>query len=185
VSIRSYARSSGLVAERRHHQDKTVCYDILAGNNNGVATYSYSRFNSLCLVSCLYALQRNGLPPITTHNVVDDWNDPVLNAIRRCNLFNTVNDRVKVTIACASAQLTRANNERTVILYSWYFIPSFCLRRIRCSGSITRNLSEDVTWVCSPRTMNLGDIHRPSARSWAFPVLLRIYRALGASCRNT
>ncbi|XP_012057060.1 PREDICTED: glycogen [starch] synthase [Atta cephalotes] len=45
---------------------------------------------------CLYALQRNGLPPITTHNVVDDWNDPVLNAIRRCNLFNTVHDRVKM-----------------------------------------------------------------------------------------
>ncbi|XP_031786137.1 glycogen [starch] synthase isoform X3 [Nasonia vitripennis] len=44
---------------------------------------------------CLYALQRNGLPPITTHNIIDDWNDPVLNAIRRCNLFNTVNDRVK------------------------------------------------------------------------------------------
>ena len=45
---------------------------------------------------CLYALQRNGLPPVTTHNVVDDWNDPVLNSIRRCSLFNTVNDRVKV-----------------------------------------------------------------------------------------
>ncbi|XP_043514270.1 glycogen [starch] synthase [Frieseomelitta varia] len=45
---------------------------------------------------CLYALQRNGLPPVTTHNVVDDWNDPVLNSIRRCSLFNTVNDRVKI-----------------------------------------------------------------------------------------
>ncbi|KAJ4443195.1 hypothetical protein ANN_04845 [Periplaneta americana] len=32
---------------------------------------------------CIYALQRDGLPPITTHNVVDDWNDPVLNAVRR------------------------------------------------------------------------------------------------------
>jgi len=45
---------------------------------------------------CLYALQRYGLPPITTHNVVDDWNDPCLSAIRRCQLFNTVHDRVKV-----------------------------------------------------------------------------------------
>lgn len=50
----------------------------------------------LLFCRCLYALQRNGLPPITTHNVVDDWNDPVLNAVRRCNLFNTVHDRVKV-----------------------------------------------------------------------------------------
>lgn len=45
---------------------------------------------------CLYSLQRNGLPPITTHNIIDDWNDPVLNSIRRCNLFNTTADRVKV-----------------------------------------------------------------------------------------
>lgn len=45
---------------------------------------------------CLYALQRYGLPPVTTHNVVDDWNDPVLNAIRRCQMFNTVHDRVKI-----------------------------------------------------------------------------------------
>ncbi|XP_054259800.1 glycogen [starch] synthase-like [Macrosteles quadrilineatus] len=45
---------------------------------------------------CLYALQRTGLPPITTHNVIDDWADPVLACIRRCHLFNTVHDRVKV-----------------------------------------------------------------------------------------
>lgn len=48
------------------------------------------------LKRCIFALQRDGLPPVTTHNVVDDWNDPVLNAVRRCKLFNTVNDRVKV-----------------------------------------------------------------------------------------
>lgn len=45
---------------------------------------------------CIYALQRDGLPPITTHNVVDDWKDPVLNAVRRCQLFNTIHDRVKI-----------------------------------------------------------------------------------------
>ncbi|XP_034935641.1 glycogen [starch] synthase [Chelonus insularis] len=45
---------------------------------------------------CLYALQRSGLPPVTTHNVADDWNDPILNAIRRCKLFNTIHDRVKI-----------------------------------------------------------------------------------------
>lgn len=46
---------------------------------------------------CLYGLQRTGLPPITTHNVVDDYSDPVLSGIRRCHLFNTVHDRVKVS----------------------------------------------------------------------------------------
>jgi len=48
------------------------------------------------LKRCLYALQRNGLPPVTTHNVINDWSDPVLNTIRRCNLFNTTADKVKV-----------------------------------------------------------------------------------------
>ena len=46
----------------------------------------------------MYSLQRNSLPPVTTHNIIDDWNDPVLSAIRRCNLFNSVHDRVKVNI---------------------------------------------------------------------------------------
>ncbi|KAL0280825.1 UNVERIFIED_CONTAM: hypothetical protein PYX00_002005 [Menopon gallinae] len=46
--------------------------------------------------SCIYALQRDGLPPVTTHNVIDDYKDPVLNALRRCRLFNTIHDHVKV-----------------------------------------------------------------------------------------
>lgn len=48
------------------------------------------------LKRCIYSLGRNGLPPVTTHNIVDDWNDPVLSSVRRCNLFNTTNDRVKI-----------------------------------------------------------------------------------------
>ena len=43
------------------------------------------------------APQRSSLPPVCTHNVVDDENDPVLCAIRRCLLFNNRHDRVKVT----------------------------------------------------------------------------------------
>ncbi|CAG2055906.1 unnamed protein product [Timema podura] len=50
------------------------------------------------LKRCIYALQRDGLPPVTTHNVVDDWNDPVLNTVRRCQLFNTIHDRVKILV---------------------------------------------------------------------------------------
>lgn len=48
------------------------------------------------LKRCIFSLQKDGLPPVTTHNIVDDWTDPVLNTIRRCNLFNTTGDRVKV-----------------------------------------------------------------------------------------
>lgn len=48
------------------------------------------------LKRCIFAAQRKSLPPITTHNVCDDTVDPVLNALRRCKLFNDPHDRVKV-----------------------------------------------------------------------------------------
>ena len=48
------------------------------------------------LKRCLFSLQRHSLPPITTHNIVESDTDPVLAALRRCQLFNTVHDRVKV-----------------------------------------------------------------------------------------
>ncbi|KAF9782427.1 glycogen synthase [Thelephora terrestris] len=44
----------------------------------------------------ILALKRNTLPPVTTHNMVDDHNDPILNQIRRVQLFNNHNDRVKI-----------------------------------------------------------------------------------------
>ncbi|TGZ63122.1 hypothetical protein CRM22_007094 [Opisthorchis felineus] len=48
------------------------------------------------LKRCIYAAQRNNLPPICTHNVVQDNIDLVLCNLRRCQLFNGRNDRVKV-----------------------------------------------------------------------------------------
>lgn len=48
------------------------------------------------LKRCIYAAQRSTLPPICTHNIVDDHKDPVLTHLRRCQLFNNRHDRVKV-----------------------------------------------------------------------------------------
>eukprot|EP00914_Ancora_sagittata_P005036 GHVO01010472.1.p1 GENE.GHVO01010472.1~~GHVO01010472.1.p1 ORF type:complete len:386 (-),score=44.80 GHVO01010472.1:425-1456(-) len=48
------------------------------------------------LKRCIFSSQRDSLPPVCTHNIVDDSADPVLNAIRRCQLFNNRADRVKV-----------------------------------------------------------------------------------------
>ena len=48
------------------------------------------------LKRCIYAAQDPRPPPITTHNVVNDQQDPVLSCIRRCQLFNQRTDRVKV-----------------------------------------------------------------------------------------
>lgn len=44
----------------------------------------------------IFALKRNSLPPIVTHNMVEDSADPILNQIRRVQLFNRGSDRVKV-----------------------------------------------------------------------------------------
>lgn len=44
----------------------------------------------------IFALKRNSLPPITTHNMADDSSDPILNQVRRVQLFNGHNDRVKI-----------------------------------------------------------------------------------------
>lgn len=44
----------------------------------------------------LFALKRQNLPPIVTHNMVSDSEDPILNQLRRVQLFNHPSDRVKV-----------------------------------------------------------------------------------------
>ncbi|XP_009075706.1 PREDICTED: glycogen [starch] synthase, liver isoform X2 [Acanthisitta chloris] len=46
----------------------------------------------------IYSTQRHCLPPVTTHNMIDDDNDPILNTIRRIGLFNNRTDRVKVIL---------------------------------------------------------------------------------------
>ncbi|NXP76380.1 GYS2 protein, partial [Ramphastos sulfuratus] len=43
----------------------------------------------------IFSTQRHCLPPVTTHNMIDDGNDPILNTIRRIGLFNNRTDRVK------------------------------------------------------------------------------------------
>jgi len=48
------------------------------------------------LKRCIFAAQRSSLPPVCTHNVLEDDKDPVLCSIRRCQLFNARTDRVKV-----------------------------------------------------------------------------------------
>ncbi|KAL7370776.1 hypothetical protein ABVT39_010796 [Epinephelus coioides] len=44
----------------------------------------------------IYATQRHSLPPVTTHNMQDDSQDPILSNVRRVGLFNSRTDRVKI-----------------------------------------------------------------------------------------
>eukprot|EP00123_Amoebidium_parasiticum_P017693 comp23949_c0_seq2/m.42368 comp23949_c0_seq2/g.42368 ORF comp23949_c0_seq2/g.42368 comp23949_c0_seq2/m.42368 type:complete len:680 (-) comp23949_c0_seq2:335-2374(-) len=55
-----------------------------------------SKEDMVKLKRCVYSYQRHTLPPIVTHNLVDDATDPVLANLRRCQLFNNRHDRVKV-----------------------------------------------------------------------------------------
>jgi len=48
------------------------------------------------LKRCILASQRSDWPPITTHNVSNPDEDPVLRALNRCHLLNSPSDRVKV-----------------------------------------------------------------------------------------
>jgi glycogen(starch) synthase len=55
-----------------------------------------SKQDKVLLKRRVFALKRNSLPPVVTHNMADDATDPVLNQIRRVQLFNRPQDRVKV-----------------------------------------------------------------------------------------
>jgi glycogen synthase len=55
-----------------------------------------SEEDKVALKRRIFALKRNALPPVTTHNMTDDANDPVLSQIRRVRLFNSSSDRVKI-----------------------------------------------------------------------------------------
>ncbi|CAH1731175.1 glycogen [starch] synthase [Aphis gossypii] len=71
-------------------------YEICLRGRMPVEEELLNKEDTVRLKRCLYALQRDDLPPVTTHNVVNDWCDPVLNTIRRCKLFNTTSDKVKI-----------------------------------------------------------------------------------------
>ena len=101
----------------------------------------------------IYALKREGLPPIVTHNMIDDHNDPILNQIRRVQLFNRPEDRVKIIF---HPEFLNANNPILSLDYdefvrgchlgvfpsyyeSWGYTPAECT--VMGIPSITTNLS--------------------------------------------
>ncbi|ODQ64783.1 glycogen synthase [Nadsonia fulvescens var. elongata DSM 6958] len=101
----------------------------------------------------VFALKRNTLPPIVTHNMMDDSNDPILNQIRRVQLFNHPNDRVKIIF---HPEFLSANNPILPLDYDefvrgchlgvfpsyyepWGYTPAECT--VMGVPSITTNLS--------------------------------------------
>ncbi|KAH3681837.1 hypothetical protein WICPIJ_007197 [Wickerhamomyces pijperi] len=101
----------------------------------------------------VFALKREGLPPIVTHNMKDDANDPILNQIRRVGLFNNPSDRVKIIF---HPEFLNANNPILPLDYDefvrgchlgvfpsyyepWGYTPAECT--VMGVPSITTNLS--------------------------------------------
>ncbi|RCK62269.1 Glycogen [starch] synthase [Candida viswanathii] len=101
----------------------------------------------------IFALKRDGLPPIVTHNMVDDSNDPILNHVRRVQLFNRPEDRVKIIF---HPEFLNANNPILSLDYDefvrgchlgvfpsyyepWGYTPAECT--VMGIPSITTNLS--------------------------------------------
>ncbi|CAK7912850.1 glycogen [starch] synthase isoform 1 [[Candida] anglica] len=101
----------------------------------------------------IFALKRDSLPPIVTHNMEDDSTDPILNQIRRVELFNKPEDRVKIIF---HPEFLNANNPILSLDYDefvrgchlgvfpsyyepWGYTPAECT--VMGVPSITTNLS--------------------------------------------
>ncbi|SPC61101.1 probable glycogen synthase [Ustilago sp. UG-2017b] len=109
--------------------------------------------DKIALKKRIFALKRNSLPPVVTHNMQDDGNDPILNQIRRVQLFNRTSDRVKVIF---HPEFLNANNPILGLDYEefvrgchlgvfpsyyepWGYTPAECT--VMGVPSITTNLS--------------------------------------------
>ena len=101
----------------------------------------------------IFALKREGLPPIVTHNMAEDATDPILNQIRRVQLFNKPEDRVKIIF---HPEFLNANNPILSLDYDefvrgchlgvfpsyyepWGYTPAECT--VMGVPSVTTNLS--------------------------------------------
>lgn len=101
----------------------------------------------------MFAMKRDTFPPVVTHNMIDDANDQVLNAIRNCKLFNSQDDRVKIIF---HPEFLNANNPVLSLDYDefvrgchlgvfpsyyepWGYTPAECT--VMGIPSITTNLS--------------------------------------------
>jgi len=109
----------------------------------------------------VFALRRNSLPPVVTHNMTDDSTDPILNQIRRVQLS---------TDQAIESRWSFTQSSSTPTTQSWV--------------SIMKNLSEAVIWACFRLITSRGDTLRLNAQSWECPVSPLTCLALAASWTN-
>ncbi|XP_043536039.1 glycogen [starch] synthase, muscle-like isoform X1 [Chiloscyllium plagiosum] len=71
-------------------------YESLSSGELPEAKQMIDQEDFVMMKRALLSTQRQSLPPVCTHNMLDDSTDPILSTIRRIGLFNHPNDRVKV-----------------------------------------------------------------------------------------
>jgi len=133
--------------------ERTARYTGEHGTEVPDADTLLSAEDKILLKRRVFALRRNSLPPVTTHNMADDANDPILNQIRRVQLFNRSSDRVKMLF---HPEFLNANNPILGLDYEefvrgchlgvfpsyyepWGYTPAECT--VMGVPSITTNLS--------------------------------------------
>ncbi|XP_043911602.1 glycogen [starch] synthase, muscle-like [Protopterus annectens] len=135
----------------------------------------------------IFATQRQSLPPVCSHNMLDDATDPILNTIRRVGLFNGSSDRVKVIFhpefLSSTSPLLPLDYEEFVrgchlgafpsYYEPWGYTPAECT--VMGIPSISTNLSGFGCFM---------DEHIADPTSYGIYILDRRYRGLDESCNQ-
>ncbi|KAI8636419.1 glycogen synthase [Parasitella parasitica] len=131
---------------------KRIFESALKGEELDPAEFLHSE-DKVLLKRRVFALKNHSLPPIVTHNMVDDGADPIINQLRRLELYNKSEDRVKTIF---HPEFLNANNPLLGLDYEdfvrgchlgvfpsyyepWGYTPAECT--VMGVPSITTNLS--------------------------------------------
>ncbi|KAI9252597.1 glycogen synthase [Sporodiniella umbellata] len=140
------------VSEIQHRMGKVIYEHALRHEDIDPVKF-LSDADKVLLKRRVFALKRTTLPPIVTHNIQEDEKDPVLNQLRRLQLYNNSEDRVKVVF---HPEFLNANNPLIGLDYEefvrgchlgvfpsyyepWGYTPAECT--VMGVPSITTNLS--------------------------------------------
>ncbi|KAG1055624.1 hypothetical protein G6F43_002423 [Rhizopus delemar] len=141
------------VNEIQQRIGKRIYESALRGGENLDPDHFLSNEDKILLKRRVFALKNQNLPPIVTHNMVDDGTDPIINQLRRLQLYNKADDRVKVIF---HPEFLNANNPLLSLDYEefvrgchlgvfpsyyepWGYTPAECT--VMGVPSITTNLS--------------------------------------------
>lgn len=97
-SLRGQAITKRLIDEVEEMKTKIgdKIFDAVSRGKLPVTSELIDAADLVKLKRCIYSSQTLGLPPVVTHDIIDDATDPVLCYLRRIKLFNSKHDRVKV-----------------------------------------------------------------------------------------